>query len=216
MSMKNVTPLILALALCAVPIVAAAQTAAPQAPPAPSAMSRQALRDEVTRLRAIVQGRAVRPQRPAGCTATENRQFDFWLGEWDVSPSGSASGVTVAESSITLHDQGCVIIEYWRPFGGGHGHSINAYDATDQKWHQTWVDSNGARTEFAGVVDGEGVLRFDVLGAPQAGQAPGRRRMNFQRIDENTVRQWGDLAPEAGGELVVEWDFTYRRRAGTR
>lgn len=205
----------LALALTALPISAMAQP--PQTPqPAPDAMSRQQLRDEVTRLRAIVQGRAVLPQRPAGCTSAEARGFDFWLGEWDVSPTGSTSGVTVAESSITLHDQGCVILEHWRPFGGGHGHSINGFDASDNKWHQTWIDSNGQRTEFAGAVDAQGVLRFDVLGAPQQGQPPGARRMNFQRIDANTVRQWGDLAPEGGGDLVIEWDFTYRRRAGTR
>ncbi len=209
-----VRAIVVAAALAAFPTVAAAQ-APPQPPPAPNTMSRQDLREEVMRLRAIVQGRAVRPRRPAGCTSPESRQFDFWLGEWDVSPSASTTGVTVAESSISLHDQGCVIIEHWRPFGGGHGHSLNSYDAADQKWHQTWVDSTGSRTEFAGAVDSEGVLRFDVLGPPQPGQAPGARRMNFQRIDASTVRQWGDLTPEGGGELVVEWDFTYRRRAGT-
>ncbi len=199
-----------AISLALLPAGSYAQTA----PPAPETMSRQQLRDEVAQSRRIIGARAVRPQRPAGCTAPETRQFDFWLGEWDVSPSVSTTGVTVAESSITLHDQGCVIIEHWRPFGGGHGHSINMYDAGDRKWHQTWADSNGQRTEFAGAVDEAGVLRFDVLGAPQQGQPLGRRRMNFQRLDQNTVRQWGDLAPEAGGDLVIEWDFTYRRRAG--
>ena len=206
---------LIALALAAAPVAAHAQQQQAQ-PPAPERMSRQQLREEVTTLRAIVQGRAVRPARPAGCASAEARGFDFWLGEWDVSPIGSTTGVTVAESSITLHDQGCVIMEDWRPFGGGHGHSINGYDASDRKWHQTWIDSNGQRTEFAGAVDAEGVLRFDVLGPPQQGQPPGARRMNFQRLDANTVRQWGDLAPEGGGEMVVEWDFVYRRRAGTR
>jgi hypothetical protein len=184
--------------------------------PAPESMSRAQLREEVTRLRGIVQGRAVLPQRPAGCAGAEARAFDFWLGEWDVAPTGATSGAIVAESSITLHDQGCVIIEHWRPFGGGHGHSINGYDVGDAKWRQTWIDSNGQRTEFAGAFDAEGVLRMEVISPAQAGQAPGRRRMSFQRIDADTVRQWGDLAPEAGGELVIEWDFTYRRRPGTR
>lgn len=207
---------LIALALAAAPFAAHAQQQQPAQPPAPERMSRQQLREEVTTLRAIVQGRAVRPARPAGCASAEARGFDFWLGEWDVSPTGSTTGVTVAESSITLHDQGCVIMEHWRPFAGGHGHSINGYDASDGKWHQTWIDSNGQRTEFAGAVDAEGVLRFDVLGPPQRGQPPGARRMNFQRLDANTVRQWGDLAPEGGGEMVVEWDFVYRRRAGTR
>lgn len=206
----------LILALVALPGAALAQPQTQPQPPAPESMSRQELREEVTRQRQIIQGRAVLPRRPPGCTSAEARGFDFWLGEWDVSPSGSASGVTIAESSITLHDQGCVILEHWRPFGGGHGHSINGYDVRDGKWRQTWIDSNGQRNEFAGAIDAEGVLRLDVLGPPQQGQPAGRRRMNFQRLDQDTVRQWGDLAPEAGGDLVVEWDFTYRRRAGTR
>lgn len=207
--------LVLSFVIAVLPAPALGQQQPPQSP-APESMSRQELREEVSRQRRIIQGRAVLPARPPGCTSAEARGFDFWLGEWDVSPTGSTSGIIVAESSITLHDQGCVILEHWRPFGGGHGHSINGYDSSDGIWHQTWINSNGQRTEFAGAIDAEGVLRFNVLGPPQQGQAPGARRMNFQRIDASTVRQWGDFAPAAGGELVVEWDFTYRRRAGTR
>jgi hypothetical protein len=200
--------LAIVLALSAVPLHAVAQT---QPQPSEERMSRQDLRDEVARLRGIVQGRAVLPRRPPGCASAESRQFDFWLGEWDVSPTGSTSGVTVAESSITLADQGCVIIEHWRPFGGAHGHSINVFDASDSKWHQTWADATGRRTEYAGVLDAEGVLRFDNLG-PE----PERRRMSFQRLDENAVRQWGERYDEASQAWVSEWDFTYRRRTGTR
>lgn len=70
--------LIAAVALAAPPLLAHAQTQPP-----PNAMSRQELREEVTRLRAIVQGRAVLPRRPQGCASPESRQFDFWLGEWE-------------------------------------------------------------------------------------------------------------------------------------
>lgn len=202
-------------ALLGAPSLAFAQAAPPQ-PPAPATMTREALNDEVTQLRTIVQRRAVRPQRPAGCVSAESRQFDFWVGEWDVSPTGSQSGVTVAESSITLTDQGCVIIEHWRPFGGGHGHSINSYDATDRKWHQAWADANGTRTDYAGGLDSAGVMRFDHLGPASQGQPPGKRRMSFQRMDERTVRQWGEVFDEAKQTWIVEWDFTYRRRNGTR
>jgi hypothetical protein len=186
-----------------------------QQPPAPETMSRQELRDEVTRLRGIVGGGAVRPQRPAGCTAPEHRQFDFWLGEWDVSPSGSTSGIIVAESTITLHDQGCVILEYWRPFRGAHGHSINIYDAADQSWHQTWADATGRRTEFRGTFH-DGALYLDILNPPAGadGQIP-RTRMNFQALNENTVRQWGEAFDAATNAWTVTWDLTYRRRANT-
>lgn len=206
---------ILALVLLAAP--AFAQTAAPQPPqpPAADAMSRQQLRDEVTRLRAITQNNAVLPRRPAGCTSSESRQFDFWLGEWDVGPSGSTSGATIAESSITLADQGCVIIENWRPFGGAHGHSLNIYDPTEQHWHQSWMSAGPLRTEYRGAFT-DGVMSLETL-TPVPGVPEGARtRMNFQALDANTVRQWGDQFDEATQTWTVTWDLTYRRRAGTR
>jgi len=201
------------LAFCFV-TPAAAQTA-PAPPPAVEDMSRQQLRDEVTRLRTVVQNGAVRPQRPAGCTAAENRQFDFWLGEWDVLPSSSQSGVLVAESTISLHDQGCVIMEEWRPFAGAHGHSINIYDATDQNWHQVWMDATGRRTVYRGVLQDD-VLRMDNLNPlPDQNGNPQRLRMSFQALDANTVRQWGERFDEASSQWTVAWDLTYRRRANT-
>ena len=202
--------LLAALALAS-PRMAVAQSAQhPQAAPAPDSMRRQALESEVTRARAIIQGGAVLPQRPAGCISAESRQFDFWLGEWDVSPGESA--VLIAESTITLHDQGCVILENWRPFRNAHGHSINVYDATDGKWHQTWADASGRRTEYAGSIDSEGVMRLDNFGPPQPGAPPTRQRMNFQRIDENTVRQWGETFDAEQQAWSTTWSFTYRRR----
>jgi hypothetical protein len=116
-----------------------------------------------------------------------------------------------------MHDQGCVMLEYWRPFGGAHGHSINIYDATDQKWHQTWADATGRRTEYAGTLI-DGVMYLDMLNPPPGpnGAAPARQRMNYQAIDENTVRQWGESFDPASGAWTVSWDLTYRRRAGTR
>ena len=204
--------LIAALAFSAWSGIATAQQA-PQAPPDPASMSRQQLRDEVTTLRRIVQSGAVRPQRPPGCTSAESRQFDFWLGEWDVSPSVATSGIIVAESSITSHAQGCVIMENWRPLRGAHGLSINSYDTTDSAWHQTYVDATGGRTEYKGVLH-DGVLAMDNLTAAQ-GSAPVQSRMSFQRIDDNTVRQWGEQFDPATNAWTSQFDLTYRRRAGT-
>jgi len=210
--MKNVLAAVAVAAAVAMSASASAQQAS--APADPVAMTRQELRDEVTRLRAVVQNRAVQPQRPAGCTTPEHRQFDFWVGEWDVSPSAAASGVIIAESTIALLDQGCVIIEEWRPFGGAHGHSINSYDAGEGRWRQTWADATGRRTEYAGVLGADGVLRFDDLSSPEAGSPPGRRRMSFQRLADGGVRQWGEIEDAARGTWSVEWDLTYRRRPG--
>lgn len=180
-------------------------------PEDPRTMSRGELVEELTALRAIVQGGAVRAQRPPGCTTPEHRQLDFWLGEWDVAPS-LTSTVIVAESSITLHDQGCMVLENWRPLRGGHGHSMNVYDAADGAWHQMWVASNGGRTAFRGNF-ADGVMRLDVTNSAQS--AP-RTRMSYQAIDADTVRQWGEQFDPATGAWTQTWEFIYRRRPNTR
>lgn len=212
--MKLVASAAVAILACMTPTVSAGQ-AVPAQPVAPDAMARDALEAEVARSRAIIQGGAVMPQRPVGCTSPESRQFDFWLGEWDVSPGQSP--VIVAESVVTLHDQGCVILENWRPFRNAHGHSINAYDAANGKWRQTWVDATGVITQYAGAQDDGGVIRLENLGSGLGDSRPAeQRRMNFSRIDENTVRQWGERYDAAAQTWNTEWAFLYRRRGGGR
>jgi hypothetical protein len=144
--------------------------------------------------------------------APQQRQLDFWLGEWDVSPAGQ--DIVVAESTIRTLDQGCSILEEWRPFASAGGHSISSYDQRDGAWHQEWVDGSGQRTPFVGHFQ-DGVMRLDNLGPPPS-EAPAnlRRRMNYQRLDDNTVRQWGERFDDQQQRWIVTWDFTYRRRPG--
>jgi hypothetical protein len=201
----------LAIALLFAPATTA-QT--PPQLPDPDRMSRAALQAEVRAARPYLQFGGVNAGRPAGCVTPEHRQLDFWIGEWDVSPAGST--MVVAESTIRPLDQGCSIFEEWRPFAGAGGHSISSFDGADGAWHQEWVDGNGQRTPFVGRF-ADGVMRLDNLAAPPPNAPSGlRRRMNYQAIDANTVRQWGEQYDAASQGWVVTWDFTYRRRAGTR
>lgn len=198
-------PVAAALAVAAFAVSAAAQQAEP---PAVRSMTRRQLEAEVTAGREFITNGAVEASRPAGCVAAENRQFDFWLGEWDVSLTGQES--IIAESSITLVAQGCAILEHWRPFQGGHGHSISSYDSQDHKWHQEYVGGGGRRSQMAGAF-ADGMMNFDIL--PGANAQPGpRRRMLLQQLDPNTVRQWGEI--ERDGAWQPTFDLTYRRRPG--
>ena len=62
--------------------------------------------------------------KPPPCEAPEHRQFDFWLGRWDVTVSGQAAGT----NEITLEEDGCVLHEHWVGSKGGTGQSFNWYD----------------------------------------------------------------------------------------
>jgi hypothetical protein len=75
---------------------------------------------------------------PKACAAPEHRQFDFWIGEWEVTtPNGAPAGRNRIESIL----DGCALRESWAGAKGGSGNSYNAYDRQSGRWHQTWVDT---------------------------------------------------------------------------
>ena len=89
------------------------------------------------------------------CQAAEYRQFDFWVGEWDVvtteghNPAGS--------SSVQLILDQCALLENWT--GGGTGKSLNHYDTRLKKWMQDWVDSQSNGIHFEGSLE-NGVMSY--------------------------------------------------------
>jgi hypothetical protein len=142
----------------------------------------------------------------APCTADVNyRQFDFWIGEWNV----TSNGQPVGKSSIRLILDSCLIFENWT--GMKEGKSFNMYDVTTGKWKQTWVDYSGAWTEF---IDGEykdGKMVFHTRNDKQTDGTFLMRRLSFFNLDNNHVRQFSEQSKDNGVSWSVEYDFLYTR-----
>lgn len=165
------------------------------------------------------------PSKPFDCTAPEHRQFDFWVGEWDVvtnpdtrpanasPPPGRKPASNVIEKSHT----GCVIVENWDDRTGGTGQSFNVYDRMRQQWHQTWVDSTGGLHQYwGGLKDGNMVFMGDVPLGPASRFAGYRTiRLTFFPLGPDKVRQFSEaLSPD--GTWTVNYDLIYTRRAKTK
>ncbi len=54
--------------------------------------------------------------RGEGCTAPPHREFDFWVGRWDVE---NPSAVQVGTNAILSGLDGCAVLEHWTGAGGG-------------------------------------------------------------------------------------------------
>ncbi|MFW6010647.1 MAG: hypothetical protein ACOC9H_01895 [Gemmatimonadota bacterium] len=75
------------------------------------------------------------PGRP--CDTSAHRQFDFWVGEWNVyGPDGSTLFGT---NTVTSELDGCLVQEHWTSSTGVRGRSLNTYDLETGMWHQDWV-----------------------------------------------------------------------------
>jgi hypothetical protein len=147
------------------------------------------------------------------CTSAQHRAFDFWVGRWDVYPTGKAK--MVAHSRIENLYGGCVIRENWMPFNGNDGGSLNTYDPQDRRWHQVWMDSSNGRVAFdGGVEDGKMVLRGNWKGAAQPGQ-DALVRMTYSKVDAGAVRQFGEISTDKGATWKPFFDFTYKPSAAT-
>jgi hypothetical protein len=135
------------------------------------------------------------------------RDFDFWIGEWDVfGPQGRHVGT----NSITRLFDGSALAEHWRGAGGVEGHSLNAYDASTDRWHQTWVDSTGGLLLLdGGLVDGAMVL--EGTAPATAGAAPERQRITWTPHPDGVRQHWESSADD-GATWQTAFDGRYRRR----
>lgn len=145
------------------------------------------------------------------CAKPENRQFDFWVGEWEVQdPKGNRAG----ESSIKSILGGCAILESWRGARGANGTSVNAYDASRGVWHQTWVDDQGGLLQLEGRgADGRMVLEGQK--ARREG-GPSRERITWEKKGADRVRQLWESSTDDGKTWKVLFDGLYFRAAAKR
>lgn len=135
----------------------------------------------------------------------KSREFDFWIGEWEV----SARGQKMATSSIQLILGSCVILENYTN-GGYTGKSFNYFDAAAGKWHQTWVDAFGGATEFTGEFK-DGAMRFEGE-SHQLNGTKSLQRMTFTPLEKDKVRQLGETSTDGGKTWTVSYDLLYERK----
>lgn len=144
--------------------------------------------------------------RARPCDDPEYHQFDFWVGRWSVSPTGSRK--VVAASLIEKLYGGCAIRENWMPVGQVGGGSLSSYVRPDHAWRQTWVDSAGSRAEFKGGWDGQAMVLTGPWPMPD-----GRARlvrMTYTPMLGGSVRQAGEASFDGGRTWRPTFDFTYR------
>lgn len=97
---------------------------------------------------------AATPGHP--CETGAYRDFDFWLGNWEVL---NPDGETIGTNAVTRELDGCVVAEHWTDSEGGRGRSINTYDAETGEWHQTWVSAAfSGHVRMSGGLDEDGVM----------------------------------------------------------
>ena len=142
-------------------------------------------------------------EQPA-CDAAEHRQFDFWLGDWQVTtPDGQQAG----RNSVTRALDGCVIHEHWDG-ATMRGESFNIWDRDRKRWHQTWVSSRGDLLVLEGAFT-HGAMQMTGTSGPA--DKPVLNRITWTPRADGSVRQLWEVSADTGKTWRVIFDGTYRR-----
>ncbi len=126
--------------------------------------------------------------KAAACTAPEYRQFDFWIGDWDVFEVGD-SRKAVARTRVDPVLDGCVLWERYEGADGSKGQSFSIYDTSRRVWHQSWVTNRGELLVIEGKLEGEEMVLsgVDHVGG-QARQVRGTWKPVKEGVREAAVR----------------------------
>jgi hypothetical protein len=148
------------------------------------------------------------PTKPCS-TDTIFRQFDFWIGDWEVFGVKGKAG----DSKIERILDSCVILENWTSAKQGYtGKSFNTYNASTRQWQQTWVDNSGGSTEYLRGHAGKDMVVF--YADKNIGQNGKNflRRLSFYKLSIDKVRQHGERSDDEGRTWTTEYDLEYRRK----
>ena len=140
------------------------------------------------------------------CRTPEQRQFDFWVGDWDAYDL-SDTAKAVARVQVTSIMDGCVVREVYAQTDGLDGESFSLWDASRGRWHQSWVTNRGALLLLEGRLEGARM----VLTAPERkpdGSSTLLRGMWWR--DGANVRHQAERSTDGGRTWTAVWDMVFR------
>ncbi len=145
-------------------------------------------------------------------TNPKQRQFDFWIGEWDVYVTGTTTP-KVGHSLIQNVAGECLILENWTALGPvpNTGKSMNFFDVQTGTWEQVWMGSGGGLGRFINGKYEDGAMRFTFT-QPAANGAVSQGKFTFFNMGPDKVRQLNETSNDQGKTWQTVYDFTYVRK----
>ena len=155
----------------------------------------------------IADGQNADTQKP--CSAPEASQFDFWIGDWDLTWNDTSHGT----NSIHKIMGGCTVSEnFYDPSMNYSGNSWSVFNPRLGIWQQTWVDNQGGYIALKGKFEnGEMTLTTDTRKAPDGKDVI--FRMVFYNIASNKFDWRWESTKDNGSTWKTNWLIHYKRKS---
>lgn len=139
-------------------------------------------------------------------THSGHRQFDFWLGQWEV--TDQAGETVYGRNDISRREADCLLVEHWQSSRGSTGTSLNYYNPVTRAWHQDWVDASSIINTSGALQDGAMKMSGTIYYFQDTRSA--EFRGSWTPLDDGRVRQFYE-EKDAQGQWQVWFDGYYRR-----
>jgi hypothetical protein len=143
----------------------------------------------------------------ASCLSSAHREFDFWVGDWDVFDSGSpigANSTKVARARVDLILDGCVLREDYQGTDGHRGQSFTIYDGGRKVWHQSWVTNRGELLLI------EGRIEHGAMVLSGEDRAKGALVRGVWKPEKGCVRETAATSTDGGRTWKRWFDLVFR------
>jgi hypothetical protein len=151
---------------------------------------------------------------PNPCAAPEQKQLEFWVGEWDLTwPAEKQGELGHGTNSIHRQFDSCVVQENSSGGDAMHlrGMSVSIFDTRARRWKQTWVDNEGGYLDFVGEYkNGQMILARDGV-RPDGTKVI--QQMVFKNITANEFDWNWEASADGGKTWQVMWPIHYKRKS---
>ncbi|MEO6637857.1 MAG: hypothetical protein ABIN25_06250 [Ginsengibacter sp.] len=145
-------------------------------------------------------------QKP--CSAPEASQFDFWVGEWDLTWNDTSHGTNRIQKIM----DGCSVNEnFYYPAMKYSGSSWSVYNLQLKLWQQTWVDNQGGYIALSGKFENN-----EMILATEPRKLPNGKdiisRMVFYNITLASFDWRWESNKDNGTTWQTNWLIHYKRK----
>lgn len=146
------------------------------------------------------------------CSYPQSSQFDFWIGEWDLTWNDTLHGTNRIEKifgNCTIHEN------FSDQRSNFFGQSWSVYNANYNQWQQTWVDNQGGYIALTGgMVADSMILKTEERTVPASISPTGKiiNRMVFYNIKPNSFDWSWESSVDGGKVWTPKWQIHYQRK----
>jgi hypothetical protein len=146
------------------------------------------------------------------CAAPQASQFNFWVGDWNLTWSDSLHGTNHVEKIM----DGCTVQENFNdPNTSFIGKSWSVYNQNYKIWQQTWVDNQGGYIDLTGGMIGDSMVLVTIeKNVPQNISPTGKiiSRMVYANITKQSFDWNWESSSDSGKTWKINWHIIYKRK----